>query len=90
MVGAFDFRIDTSGVTVVIARLPVAPTCRDEDAIDASIKALKKDLDMVAATMKEACAGGLMKRPPSSLFRPIPRSREGDAPRRRSPACRMR
>ena len=54
MVGAFDFRIDTSGVTVVIARLPVAPTCRDEDAIDASIKALKKDLDMVAATMKEA------------------------------------
>jgi hypothetical protein len=24
------------------------------DAIDASIKALKKDLDMVAATMKEA------------------------------------
>jgi hypothetical protein len=54
MVGAFDFRIDDSGVTVVIAQLPVAPTCRDEDSIDASIRALKKDLDMVAATMKEA------------------------------------
>jgi hypothetical protein len=42
MVGAFDFRIDNSGVADVIDRLPVAPTCRDEDAIDASTKTLKK------------------------------------------------
>jgi hypothetical protein len=60
---------------VVIARLPVAPTCRDEDAINASVKALKKDLDMVAATMKEALRRRAHEAATITHFRPIPRSR---------------
>ena len=67
-----SFRIDNSGVMVVITRLPVAPTCRDEHLIDASIKALKNDLDMVTATMKEVLRRRTHEEVPVIPFPPNP------------------
>lgn len=54
MTRAFDFEIDTDGAWIVVARLPLTLDCPDGDAIDAAIKALKDDLDTVAAKMKDA------------------------------------
>jgi hypothetical protein len=54
MARAFDFKIDSNGARVVVARLPLTQSCRDGDAIDATIEALKADLDAVAAMMKAA------------------------------------
>jgi hypothetical protein len=52
MTGAFDFKIDSNGARVVVARLPLTPDCPDGDAIDEAIEALKDDLDTIAAKMK--------------------------------------
>jgi hypothetical protein len=54
MAGAFDFKIDSNGARIVVARLPLTPDCIDGDAIDATIEALKHDLDAVAVKMKES------------------------------------
>jgi hypothetical protein len=54
MARAFDFKIDTNGARVVVARLPLTTDCPDGDAIDAAIEVLKDDLDIVAAKMKAA------------------------------------
>jgi len=54
MAEAFDFKIDSNGARVVVARLPLTPECLDSDAIDEAIEALKDDLDIIAAKMKAA------------------------------------
>jgi hypothetical protein len=70
MAGAFDFKIDSNGARIVVARLPLTPDCTDDDAIDAVIEALKHDLDAVAPKMKAAVRR--QARRPQAAIIPLP------------------
>lgn len=54
MADVFDFEIDIHGARIVVAKLPLMPGCLDDGTIDANIRALKDNLDAVAAKMKVA------------------------------------
>jgi hypothetical protein len=53
---AFDFKVDTGGARVVVAKLPLSNDCATDEAVDAAIATLKADLDVVGERMKGALA----------------------------------
>ncbi len=50
----FDFECDIHGACVVVVREPLTQRCSSDGEIDHCIKALKDNLDAVAAKMKKA------------------------------------